>query len=120
MKAVLIVAHGSREAETKNTMEAITKMVEKRLPDTLISTAYMEFCHLNIEEALDALSARGADDIRVVPYFLFSGIHIREDIPAELEKYRQAHPEIKIFMGATLGADERLADILADRVRDAL
>lgn len=120
MKAVLIVAHGSREAETKDTMEAITRMAAARLPETLIETAYMEFCHLNIAEGLDSLVAKGADDIRVVPYFLFSGIHIREDIPEELEKYRKNHPQIQLSMGRTLGADERLAEILSDRVREAL
>ncbi|MFQ9617091.1 MAG: sirohydrochlorin chelatase, partial [Clostridium butyricum] len=56
----------------------------------------------------------------VVPYFLFSGVHIREDIPKEIEEYIADKPGIKISMGNTLGEDPRLADVLADRIKEVL
>ena len=60
---------------------------------------------------------RGADDIRIVPYFLFEGVHIKEDIPEEIKAFQAHHPNVKITMGQTLGADKRLAEIVADRIR---
>ncbi|OPX45734.1 sirohydrochlorin ferrochelatase [Ruminiclostridium hungatei] len=120
MKAILILAHGSREKTTLETLERVTEMTKTQLPEVVIETAYMEFCEVNLEKGLDKLVERGAGEIIVIPYFLFSGVHIREDIPSEIDEYRIKHPDIRISMGSTLGADPRLAGVLADRIREAL
>lgn len=120
MKAILILAHGSREKQTLDTLEIITDMTKVQLPNVMIETAYMEFCEVNLEKGLDILVSKGATEIVVVPYFLFEGIHIREDIPGEIKEYLKVHPGVTVTMGKTLGADPRLADILADRIREAL
>lgn len=120
MKGVLVIAHGSRNQETKKTMEQVLELTQKQLPDTVIRVSYMEFCKPNIEEGLDLLAAEDVDEACIIPYFLFSGIHILEDIPGEIAAYQEKHPEMKISFGRTLGADERLAAVLTDRIREAL
>ena len=117
---VLILAHGSRQPSTEETLERIAALVREKLPGTAIETAFMQFSEKNIAAGLTALIERGADEIAVVPYFLFDGVHIHEDIPAELAAFIQKNPGVKITLGKTLGADERLAEILADRVREAI
>ena len=120
MKAILILAHGSREKQTLDTLGKITEMTMAQLPNVMIETAYMEFCDVNLEKGLDILAGKGATEIVVVPYFLFEGIHIRDDIPGEIKEYLKNHSDIKVTMGKTLGADPRLAEILVDRIREAL
>lgn len=120
MKGVLIVGHGSRQKSTGQILEAVVEMARLKLPETLIETAYMEFGERTIPSGLDMLIERGADEIAVVPYFLFDGIHIREDIPKALDEFEAAHPHLRIVMGKPLGADERLASILSDRIRECL
>lgn len=120
MKGILIIAHGSREPETVKTMEEVFSMVKEKLSHILMEQAYMEFCDVNLAKGLDKLVKQGADNIVVVPYFLFSGIHIREDIPHEIEEYLSVHPGIKVTLGHTLGADPRIAEVLCDRVQEAL
>ena len=120
MKAILIMAHGSREKQTLDTLEKITNMTMAQLPNVMIETAYMEFCEVNLEKGLDILVGKGATEIIVVPYFLFEGIHIRKDIPEEIKEYLKNHSGITVTMGKTLGADPRLADVLADRIREVL
>ncbi len=116
MKGVLILAHGSRVKTTKDTINAVVDMVRNKVGDMPIEIAYMEFCEENIEHGIKTLSDKGVDMIKVVPYFLFEGIHIREDIPQELEEILKNYPGVKVEMGNTLGVDERLADILVDRI----
>jgi sirohydrochlorin ferrochelatase len=120
MKAILVLAHGSREKQTQDTLEKITEMTKAQLPNSIIETAYMEFCDINLEKGLNILVEKGAKEIVVVPYFLFEGIHIREDIPGEIKEYLKKHPNVTVTMGKTLGADPRLADVLADRIREVL
>jgi len=52
-----------------------------------------------------------------VPYFLFMGIHLKEDIPNMVAECAASFPGIRITMDEPLGVDERLADILVDRIK---
>ena len=120
MKGILIITHGSRSKDTDNTLIAIADGVKKNLPEAMIETAFMEFSDLNLEVGLEALVNKGDAEIAVVPYFLFKGIHIREDISKAIEDYIKQHKGIRVYMGNTLGEDYRLADILTDRVKEVL
>lgn len=116
MRCVLVVAHGSKAKSTEATFDAVLAMVRRRLPGEVIEAAYMQLSEHGLEQAVAELAGRGATEIKVVPYFLFSGMHILRDIPEMLEGFKARWPGIDFSLGETLGADERLADILADRI----
>ncbi|MEG0692250.1 MAG: CbiX/SirB N-terminal domain-containing protein [Oscillospiraceae bacterium] len=115
MNGVLILAHGSREKQTEETFLAVVEMTKAKVT-VPVEIAYMEFSPKNIEAGLTALIEQGANEIKVVPYFLFSGIHIRDDIPKEIHEFLQKNHNVTITMGETLGVDSRIADVLADRI----
>lgn len=120
MKGVIILAHGSRQKSTEDTLVKIVELMKEQVTDYEVEYGFMEFSDKSIEVGLDSLVEKGIKDIVAVPYFLFDGIHIREDIPEELNKYMEKHTDVSIKLGETLGADPRLAAILADRVMNAL
>ncbi|NLI92673.1 MAG: cobalamin biosynthesis protein CbiX [Peptococcaceae bacterium] len=120
MIGVLILAHGSREKETETTLDQIMSMLEQRLQLENIEEAFLQFSAINLQQGLVKLINRGATDIKIIPYFLFEGVHIKEDIPHEIREFNKIYPDIKITLGKTLGADDRLADILADRVKELI
>lgn len=120
MTGVLLLAHGSREGDTEKTMRQITEYVRKELQTDMVEEAYLQFREKNLETGLKGLINRGADDIKVIPYFLFEGVHIKEDIPAEIEVFSKQFPNVKITMGKTLAADKRLADIVVDRIKEII
>lgn len=125
MKGIIILAHGSREKSTEDTLKKIVEMMQNNLDNYAVEYGFMEygfmeFSEKSIECGLDSLVAKGLKEIVAIPYFLFDGIHIREDIPEELAKYVEKHPEVTIQMGKTLGADARLAEVLADRVKEVI
>ena len=117
MKGILIIAHGSRAKETETTLETIVKIVKEKLPETIIEIAFMEFSDKTVEKGISSLAEKGITEIKIVPYFLFMGIHLKEDIPQMAEESAKKHPNIKITMAPPLGADERLAEIIIDRIK---
>lgn len=119
-KGILVLAHGSRAKSTEDTVAAIVEILKQDLTDSEIDYAFMEFSNKSIPASLDAMAAKGISEIVAVPYFLFDGIHIREDIPEAIAKYCAAHPDIHITLGQSLGVDYRLAAVLADRIRAAI
>ena len=118
MKGVLILAHGSRVDSTKQTIETVVSMVREKIPEMPLQIAYMEFCECDIRGGIAKLVEQGVTEIKAVPYFLFEGIHIQEDIPGEIGGILKDYPGVTLTMGRTLGADPRLAEILVDRIRE--
>ena len=116
MKGVLVIAHGSRIKETENTLIAILDMVRERMGDLCIEHAFMEFSDRTPAKAVQSLVDKNVTEIKVVPYFLFTGVHLNEDIPEIIRECVAEHPNVKIVMGEPLGVDARLADILIDRI----
>jgi sirohydrochlorin ferrochelatase len=122
MTGILILAHGSRQSETENTLQKIIEMVKEELKSdlntNLIEYAFLQFSDNNLETGLKKLVDRGVTEIKVIPYFLFAGVHILEDIPAEIDEFLKEYPNVKINFGQTLGADKRLAQIVVDRIKE--
>lgn len=116
MNGVLILAHGSRRQETERTLESLTHKVKAKTGEQLIYSAYLQFSEQNLEVGVEHLIKNGADKIKVIPMFIFDGIHVTQDIPEELEAIRAKHPGIEIRMSSHLGDDDRLADIIIDRI----
>ena len=116
MTGVLVLAHGSRRKETESVLASVVAKVKEKVDVKLIETAFLQFSEQDLEKGLVSLIEQGATEIKVIPYFLFDGVHITEDIPAELEAFKEKHGQINIYLESTLGDDERLAMILADKV----
>jgi len=118
MNGILILAHGSRIKSTKDTINTVVDMVRDKIDSMPIEIAYMELCEETIEIGINNLIKKGVKSIKVVPYFLFEGIHIRKDIPNEIDRIMKSYEGVTVTMGNTLGADSRLADILVDRINN--
>ena len=122
MKGVLIIAHGSRAKETEIALKEIADIAGEKvsdLYDVYIEHAFMQFSDKTIESGIAALVEKKVTEIKIVPYFLFTGIHMKEDIPNEIGKIMKNYPDIKIVISKPIGTDkERLAEILANNIRN--
>lgn len=116
MRGILVVAHGSRAKETEAALALILDMVRAKKPGLPVECAFMEFSDSTVEKGITALAGKGVTEVKVVPYFLFMGVHMKEDIPQIIADCASQFPKITIKMGKHLGVDERLADILVDRI----
>ena len=117
MDGVLILAHGSKRTETEAILNSLTAKVKDRSGEDLIYPAYLQFSQQNLEVGIDYLVGKGATKIKVIPMFIFDGVHVSEDIPNELEDIKRKHSGIEIKMSRHLGDDDRIADIITDRIR---
>lgn len=114
MKGIIVVGHGSR---SKAAREVFHRIVEgfKESTGTETEGCFMEISEPFIPETIDKMYAEGVREITVLPYFLFSGIHIQEDIPEILLSVRNKHTDLKISMAQPIGFHEAMVDILKER-----
>ena len=114
MKALLIVAHGSRRTASNDEVRALVDIVAERAGATYdkVSCAFLELADPLIPDALEGLIQAGADDVTVVPYFLSAGRHVVEDIPAEVAK-TDVPPGIRVRIAPYVGESVApMADLL--------
>jgi len=116
MDGILILAHGSKRIETEEVMDSLVEKVRKKSGNRLVYPCYLQFSDNNLEKGVERLVGKGASSISVIPLFLFDGVHVTQDIPEEIEGIKAKHPGVEIMLGSHIGADDRLADIVMDRV----
>ena len=117
MKGVLVIAHGSRAKETELDLKEIVDITAEKITDVYIEYAFMQLSDRTIESGVAALAEKKVTEIKIVPYFLFMGIHMKEDLPNIVGEIMKNYPGIKMVMGEPIGNDkQRLAEILADKI----
>lgn len=118
--AILMMAHGSRIAEANDAAREVARMVQEMTGFDIVEVSFRELHDPDIQSGIDACVARGAQRILLMPYFLFMGAHVQHDLPEEIEEARTRHPGLVMEMGGHLGAHRKLAEIEAERIREAL
>jgi len=118
MRALVLLAHGSRRDASNEEVRGLATAVAARMDGRYdrVTCAFLELVEPSIGEAIDREVAFGCDEVVCLPYFLSAGRHVSEDIPGLIEAARQRHPSARIRLERYLGAQNRLAQLIADAV----
>ena len=111
-RAVILFAHGSRDPLWRLPVEAVAERLQQR--GVLARCAYLELNPPDLAACVASLAADGAQEIKIVPMFLGTGRHAREDLPVLVERLRQDHPGMRFDLRQAVGEDGRVLDLLAD------
>lgn len=124
---VIVIGHGSKLDYNKKVVDfTAEKMKDMGLGP--VTAAYMQLNAPTIDEGLEWLVSQGVDTIFVQPCFLAYGMHLTEDIPNAIglpigSKEGQimvGDKQVTLKYCDPIGEDERIAQILADRVKERM
>jgi len=118
MKALVLVAHGSRRQASNDEVVALAKLIEQQMKSEypIIEAGFLELAEPLIPNAIDQCVQQGATDVCVVPYFLSAGRHVQEDVPAEVDKAREMHSQIPMEVLPHIGGSAMMIDLIRDSV----
>lgn len=119
MKALLLVAHGSRRPESNDEVRRIADELGKLAGDdyAYVSSAFLELADPSIPDGIQQCIDHGADEVEVLPYFLSAGRHVSQDIPNEVAIKQQQYPELSIRILSYLGAAVAIPGLLLQLAR---
>jgi len=123
--AVVLIGHGSKLPYGKEVMEEFGRRIEMRGIFKEVRVAFMQLNSPSIEETLRELAKEGMKNIVAQPVFLADGAHTTEDIPEKLKEafegaWAEIGKDVKLTYAKPIGVDERIVDILLDRVKEAM
>jgi sirohydrochlorin cobaltochelatase len=114
VRAVVLFAHGSRDARWADPFEAVAAALRERAPHLPVRLAFLELMAPDLAAAVGGLSQDGATQIDVLPLFLGSGNHLKRDLPPLVDALRNAHPGVEIRLHPAAGEHPALVAALAD------
>jgi sirohydrochlorin ferrochelatase len=118
MKALVLIAHGSRREVSNDDVVTLSKAVAEDMKDEypIIQAGFLELARPSISEVIGNCVRLGATEIFVVPLFLSKGRHVYEDVPGEVNKARHIHGEIAIIVTPHIGESLKLKDLIRELV----
>jgi len=121
MKALLLVAHGSRRKQSNDEVVDLAEKLKSSCGEQyfIVKPAFLELADTLIPESIEGCIADGATSITVLPYFLNSGRHVVEDIPNIINECAALHPSINISLSPHLGACDLMVDLIMSSVGSA-
>lgn len=118
---VLLISHGSKKGDATPVVESNADVLRKE--GYRVLCAYNEFQHPTVEEGLAQLLDDG-NDILAVPVFVSPSHHSSVEVPGKLGldagKRTGTAGKVKLTYTEEVGMRPEVADIVADRVREAL
>lgn len=114
MKALLLVAHGSRRAQSNEEVCKLAENLKKKCSDTysIIHSGFLEIAQPSIPDGIKNCINDGAKVITILPYFLNSGRHVINDIPDIVNETKVLYPEVEMKIAPHLGASNLMMDLL--------
>ena len=113
-RGLILFAHGARAASWAVPFERLRAQTQARVPDCEVALAFLELMTPNLPDTVDAMLARGVDQLTVVPVFLGQGGHLLRDLPALCETIRAAHPGLVLDVVGAIGEDPGVQRAMTD------
>ena len=118
--AVLVIAHGSRLKAANEDLYGIVRWLRAAGRWDAVDPCFLQFEEPNLPQAVERAIRQGAKKLVLVPFLLFPGNHLQRDIPEEVDALRKKYPQVEILLTRHLGIDERLAQMVIERVEETL
>lgn len=105
MRALLVVAHGSRREASNEEVRQLTDELRMAAANEfeLVECAFLELAQPLIPDGIDCCIERGASEVVILPYFLSAGRHVAKDIPEIVADSQAQHPGIALHIAPHLG-----------------
>lgn len=115
MKALLLIAHGSRCQASNDEIKRLAERLRRKKPERFeyVTHAFLEMAQPSIAEGIQQCLDVGVNELYVLPYFLARGRHVAQDIPEEISRKQVENPRIKIHLCDYLGrSEEAMVELL--------
>lgn len=117
--AILLIAHGSREAKANDDVIALAAELRESGPYPIVEPSFLELAEPTIEMAGRRCVAAGAQRVVLAPYFLSAGVHVTRDLQQHREALGREFAAVDFVVARPLGPHVLLREIVLQRATEA-
>ena len=120
-KALLIMAHGSRNDTANDEFRALVEAVAESAPGAgeeyvAVLPCFLELAQPSLVEAIQQLEHQPVTHVQLYPLFFNKGKHVGKDIPAQVEDARERFPALTIELLDYFGNADGLASLVLEHI----
>lgn len=116
---ILFIGRGSSDQEAINDFYKISSLLEQELHVLGVEQAFMGVAEPTVAQGIENCIARGAKEIIMLPYFLFTGI-LMQRMGRMAASFEEIHPNVHIKLANYFGYHPNLQNVLLERVQQTL
>jgi sirohydrochlorin ferrochelatase len=120
MRALLLIAHGSRRAEANADLEHVAEQLRQDASYGHVQCSYLELTEPTILSGGQQCVEHGATEVVMVPYFLSPGVHVRDDLTEAKAQLQEQNPTVTFRLAEPLGRHPMLIDVVKERIKEVL
>jgi sirohydrochlorin cobaltochelatase len=111
--ALLLLAHGARDPRWATPFEVMAARIEALDPSRSVRLSYLDFLPPDLASAGNQLAQEGCERIDIVPLFLGSGGHVRNDVPRLLQELQVNNPAVTWTLHPAIGELNEVIEAMA-------
>ena len=112
--ALVLFAHGARDAQWAEPFRALQKAVSGRRPDLTVELAFLEIMEPALADCVARLAKGSHQRIVIAPLFLAQGGHLKKDLPRLLKDLSVKHPAADNSVLPPIGEVTELLNAIAE------
>lgn len=116
--AILLIAHGSRNAAANAELVELANRLRRAGRYRIVEAAFLELAEPDIAEGGSRCVASGADRVLMIPYFLSAGVHTVSDLSEARDTLAERFPTLEFRLGPPLGPHPLLDELVGYRIDD--
>ena len=114
MKALLILAHGSRKQQSNEEVINLAERFDEAYGEQFdaVYAGFMELAQPDINTTITKAIEAGATELIILPYFLAAGAHVVDDIPEIVNASLQHHETIQFRILPHIGGADGMINLI--------
>jgi sirohydrochlorin cobaltochelatase len=112
-RGLILFAHGARDPRWARPFEAVARRTRELQPGRPVTLAFLELMTPSLREAALAMIDDGCMRIDVLPLFLGTGGHVRNDLPKLVGEIEASRPGARLTLHAAAGETDVVIDAMA-------
>lgn len=118
MDALIFLAHGSRRQKSNDEVFDLADRIRPLISAKYdrVEPAFLEITAPSLSDVIAHLLEHQAKTITIYPYFLNSGNHVEQDIPAIVEGFKSADPDCQFILMQHFGLSEEIVDMIVSQI----
>jgi sirohydrochlorin cobaltochelatase len=118
-RGLLLFAHGARDKAWAAPFRTVLQQARAQRPEWQVSLAFLELMPPDLPSAANELVQGGCARIDIVPLFLGSGGHVKNDLPQLVQRLREQHPGTVWMLRSAIGEHPAVIAAIAQAAVDS-
>ena len=113
---MIVLGHGCRRPQVARDFEGMVERIAALVSGALVLPAFFSLGEPTLPQQCKVLVDQGCTRIVVMPFFLFNGVHVEQDIPALVNDLQNQYMGVSFVVLSTLAGDPALEQLVAQRL----